>query len=195
MRRHGQISSSLVLTASLLVGMLCLHGCAVLPVTGGEQAGVFQVFEPGAKMKDTGVGFAGYWFRDQQPGVFLHLQTSFSGAVSGIGVGNLPVAGEADPVTSQEVHGVSIAVGPTWRVNDQLSVYGGLGVGSISVWEERFDVDLEVSPTGYYHYDRGTESGLHATIGSLIHLGDDWILDVGYGSYGESIHVGLGYSY
>ncbi|MDE0959504.1 MAG: hypothetical protein OSB09_01860 [Planctomycetota bacterium] len=179
----------------LLITSGCLSGCLVLPVAGGEQAGVFQVFEPKSKVEDTGVGLSGYWFRDQQPGLFLQLQSAFSGAVSGVEYASLPVGSDGDPVTARERHGVTIAAGPTWKFNQYLSVYGGLGVGSVSRWEERWDADLVLSPTGYYHTDAGTTSELHWTFGSLIQISDGWVIDVGYGTFSDSVHVGLGYRY
>jgi opacity protein-like surface antigen len=179
----------------LLIAGVGLSGCMVLPVPGGEQAAVFQVFEPKSRVEDTGIGLSGYWFRDQQLGVFLQLQSAFSGAVSGVEYPSLPVSSAGDPVTAREQHGLTIAVGPTWKFNEHLAVYGGLGVGSVSRWEERFDGDLLLSPTGYYHHDAGTSSDLHLTFGSLIRIGDGWVIDAGYGTFSESVHVGLGYSY
>jgi hypothetical protein len=38
-------------------------------------------------------------------------------------------------------------------------------------------------------------SDLHLTFGSLIRIGDGWVIDAGYGTFSESVHVGLGYSY
>jgi hypothetical protein len=172
-----------------------ISGCAILPVPEGEKVGVFQLFEPKIRLQDTGVGFAGYWLGKGQPGVFLHLQTSFSGAVSGVRYGDLPVEAMGDPVTDREHHGATLAAGPTWKVNDQLSIYGGIGIGAVSRWEERFDADLVLSPTGYYHHDLGTDTGFHAVFGSLFQLGGGWVLDAGYGTYSESVHVGIGFSY
>ncbi|MEE2882691.1 MAG: hypothetical protein VYD70_03105 [Planctomycetota bacterium] len=184
----------------LLASLVAVTGCAVVPVGGGTQAGVFQVFEPHGKLSDTGVGFAGYWFRDHQVGTFLHVQTSYSGSVTGVHHSSLPAEGVGDPVTARERNGVIIAIGPTWKVNEKMTVYGGLGIGFSSQWTERFDVDYEtasdpLSPTGYYHYKGDKERGFHATFGSLLQLGGGWIVDLGYGSYGDAAHVGLGYSY
>ncbi len=179
----------------LLIASVALPGCMILPVAGGEQAAVFQVFEPKSRVEDTGIGLSGYWFREQQLGVFLQLQSAFSGTVSGVEYSSLPAASTGDPVTAREQHGLTIAVGPTWKFNEHLAVYGGLGVGSVSRWEERFDGTTGLSDTGYYHYDAGTSSDLHLTFGSLIRIGDGWVIDAGYGTFSESVHVGLGYSY
>lgn len=177
------------------VSLLLVAGCAVLPVSDGEQAGVFQVFEPHGDLTEMGVGFGGYWFRDQQPGAFIQLQASYSGSVTGVHYPALPSEGVGDPITARERNGALFAIGPTWRVNDRMAVYGGLGIGSSSEWIERIDGDLELSPTGYYHYEGDREYGLHGSIGSLLQLGGGWILDVGYGSYSDAVHFGIGYSY
>ena len=180
--------------------LMVVTGCVVIPVGAGNQAAVFQVFEPNGKLSDTGVGFAGYWFRDQQPGTFIHLQTSYSGSVTGVHYPELPSEGVGDVVTGRERNGGIIAVGPTWRVNDKMAVYGGIGIGFSSQWTERFDVDYEtasdpLSPTGYYHYKGDKDRGFHATFGSLLQLGGGWIVDLGYGTYADAMHVGFGYSY
>ena len=175
----------------LLGCLLVVTGCVVMPVGAGNQAAVFQVFEPNGKLSDTGVGFAGYWFRDQQPGTFIHLQTSYSGSVTGVRYPGLPAGGSRDEVTGRERNGAIIAVGPTWRVNDKMAVYGGIGIGFSSQWIERFDADME----RYYHYKGDKDRGLHATFGSLLQLGGGWIVDLGYGTYADAMHVGFGYSY
>ena len=179
----------------LVACVILFSGCAVLPVTGGKQAGVFQTFEPHGKLTEMGVGFAGYWFREQQSGAFIHLQASYSGSVTGVHYPSLPAEGAGDPITAREKNGALLAIGPTWMVNDRLAVYGGMGIGSSSTWTERQDATLELSPTGYYHYEGDRDLGLHGTCGALLQLGEGWIVDLGYGSYSDAIHVGLGYSY
>ena len=184
------------LRLSLLAwGTLLISGCLSLPISDGQQAGVFQGFEPHGKLTEMGVGFGGYWFRDQQPGAFVQIQASYSGSVTGVHYTDLPVEGTGDPVTARERNGALVAMGPTWKVNDLLVVYGGLGIGSSSQWIEKFDADLELSPTGYYHYEGDRKYGIHGSVGSLLQLGEGWILDVGYGSYSDAIHLGIGYSY
>ncbi|MGE4618456.1 MAG: hypothetical protein AAEJ04_01455 [Planctomycetota bacterium] len=184
----------------LLVGFLSgflglVSGCTILPVSGGSQTGVVHVFEAKEKPSEVGVGFAGYWFRDQQLGAFVHLQASYSGSVTGVHYSDLPAEGAGDPITAVEKNGALLAIGPTWKVNEELVVYGGLGVGTSSKWTERFDADLELSPNGYYHYEGDRDVELHATLGSLLQLGGGWVMDLGYGSYSDALHVGFGFSY
>ena len=66
-----------------LLGWPLLPGCVVLPIDGGSTATTVQTFEAGGDLEGRGVGFAGYFSRPSQPGLFVQLQSVRDGAVGG----------------------------------------------------------------------------------------------------------------
>ncbi|MAJ28636.1 hypothetical protein CBD41_04315 [bacterium TMED181] len=177
-----------------LVGTLWLSGCVVLPIDGGTSATTVQRFNATGDLEGEGVGFAGYFSRPSQPGLFLQLQSVREGAVGGQELPSLPSGSASDAIVATEQVGWCLTGGTTWEARDDWTLYGGLGLGYSESWAERFDPTLTAGDNGYYHTSGGEDWAVEATVGALWAAGENWVIDVGYSTFSEAIFVGLGYS-
>ncbi|MDG2085179.1 MAG: hypothetical protein P8K66_09505 [Planctomycetota bacterium] len=178
-----------------LLGLVALTGCVILPEGEGSAASTIQYFEAEGSLEGTGVGFAGYWIRENQPGVFLQLQTLRNGVVGGEELSDLPSGSGGDPVTGQEQLGWCLSAGTTWEINETCSIHAGLGLGFSETWQEQFDSDLILGSAGFYNTSNGQSFDLEACAGAMFKLGNSWVLDTGYNTFSEALYLGLGYSY
>lgn len=176
-----------------LWGFPLLTGCVVLPIDGGSTTTTVQTFEAGGDLQGRGVGFAGYFSRPSQPGLFVQLQSVRDGAVGGAELSQLP-SGPLDPEVAREQLGWSVAAGTTWEAEERWTLYGGLGLAYTETWIERFDGTLSTGDNGYYHTSTGDDLSLEATVGALWNPTENWVIDFGYSTFSEAIFVGLGYS-
>ncbi len=177
-----------------LVGTLWMSGCVVLPIDGGTSATTVQSFKATGDLEGDGVGFAGYFNRPSQPGLFLQLQSVRQGAVGGEELSSLPPGASSDAIVATEQVGWCLTGGTTWEARENVTLYGGLGLGYTEKWTERFDATLSSGNNGYYHTSLGDDLAVEATVGALWSAGESWVIDVGYSTFSEAIFVGLGYS-
>lgn len=175
----------------LLILSFSISGCVLLSDVPRKSTTVFG-FDPGADFGDgVGLGVGHYHYAAEQVGYFVEGKGFFSGNVAGLEYHSAPAGSGDDPLTGEERNGATINGGLTWMPAGKVVLYGGAGVGYLSVRQERFDASGTLSADGYYHFNKGSELEASLVVGGL-YLFEDWTLQLGYDVWDDAGKIGLG---